>query len=299
MRILLTGASGFLGIHLKTALENEGNNVVTYGRAESNDIVGEITESFSIAQEFDVVIHAVGKAHVVPKTDKEKKEFFEVNVEGTHNLLSALEKNPPKKFVFISTVAVYGKEAGENIDEDAPLLGESPYAKSKIEAEKMVQEWCEEKGIIYLILRLPLISGANPPGNLGAMANAIQRGFYFRIGNGNAKRSMIGAGDVANFILKAADSSGVFNLTDGINPTIAETDSRIAEIMGKRVLKVPFWIAKVAGHVGGILPGFPLNPDRLKKLTATLTFSNAKALKTGWNPKPALDELSFSKKVNT
>jgi len=130
MKILLTGSNGFLGQNLLKKLST-GNSVVT---CDLNKAIISCDLSQAIPQlkdTFDMVIHAAGKAHVVPKNGEEEKLFFDVNYLGTINLLQALEKNPPKSFVFISTVAVYGLEEGDLITEDFPLNGSTSYAKSK------------------------------------------------------------------------------------------------------------------------------------------------------------------------
>ena len=76
------------------------------------------------------MLHACGKAHVVPKTEAEKQLFFDINYIGTIHLCNALEKvGTPKALVFISTVAVYGCEFGELITEEHSLDGDTPYAK--------------------------------------------------------------------------------------------------------------------------------------------------------------------------
>ena len=294
MKILLTGASGFLGSHLLNAFKANNDEIITLGRSIKDSINADITSSFELKQSFDLVIHVAGKAHSIPKTENEAAEFFAVNVEGTRNLLNALTTNTPGQFVFISSVAVYGKEEGENINEDYALDGNTPYAKSKIEAEKIVQAWTEENHVNSLVLRLPLISGTNPPGNLGAMAKAISKGYYFRIGDGLSRRSMIAATDVATFILTALGSSGIYNLTDDKHPTIADTDATIARMFNKPVRKLPVALLKPVALAFGVIPGFPLNLARLNKLTATLTFSNSAAKKLGWKPKPALKQLSFT-----
>lgn len=83
-----------------------------------------------------MVLHACGKAHIVPRTEEEKQAFFDVNYTGTIHLCEALERvGGPKALIFISTVAVYGYESGEMITEEHPLNGDTPYAKSKIMAE--------------------------------------------------------------------------------------------------------------------------------------------------------------------
>ena len=158
--ILLTGANGFLGTILKNELKNT-YEVKTLSRNDvdySYDITNTIPK---FEQPFEMVIHSAGKAHVVPKTDAEKEEFYKVNTQGTINLLQALEgvKNEIKAFILISTVAVYGLNKGENIDEEAPLNATDPYGHSKILAEKAVIKWGVENKVKIVILILPLIIG--------------------------------------------------------------------------------------------------------------------------------------------
>lgn len=294
MKIILTGSSGFLGRNLKEVW-GKAHTYIALGRSTKNDVVADLATEIPKLPACDMVVHAAGKAHSIPKTDAEKKAFFEVNVQGTKNVLAALESAKPKRFVLISTVAVYGAETGKNIDELAPLKGDTPYAQSKIEAEQLVESWAKKNHIDYLILRLPLIAGHNPPGNLGAMANAIRKGFYMRIGKAQAQRSMVGTDDVAQLIVRENWTSGIYNLTDGIHPSIAQTETHIAKIFGKRVKVVPLWPIRLAAKVGDFIPKFPLNSLRLSKLQSTLTFSDDKARKMlGWQPKSALDNLDFT-----
>lgn len=102
----------------------------------------------TLNESFDVVLHAAGKAHVVPKSGEERKLFFDINYQGTVNLCKELELSGiPKAFIFISTVAVYGLDFGENITEDHPLNGYTPYALSKIQAEEFLTDWCARNNI--------------------------------------------------------------------------------------------------------------------------------------------------------
>jgi nucleoside-diphosphate-sugar epimerase len=243
--------------------------------------------------QFDIVIHAAGKAHSESKTKSKKKEFYNVNVIGTKNLLEGLTYSGiPKYFVFISSVSVYGIFAGENINEDTILNADDPYGKSKTEAEYIVKKWCHEHNVICTILRLPLVVGENPPGNLGSMILGIKRGYYFNIAGGNAKKSMVLASDIAKYILKASEVGGIYNLTDGTHPTLNELSRIISKNLGKSFIpNVSFFIAKILAKFGDII-GEPLffNSNTLSKLTSTLTFDDTKARKAfGWNPSSVLD----------
>ena len=111
---------------------------------------------------YDVVVHAAGKAHVIPRSSEEIAAFYDVNYQGTVNLCKALENaGCPKSIVYISTVAVYGCDSGEGVIEDHPLNGVTPYAKSKIQAEGYLFHPSAGKGILYLLSSLPCPSGAS------------------------------------------------------------------------------------------------------------------------------------------
>lgn len=292
MKVLLTGASGFLGNYLSNSLSNY--DLQTLGRSGNSSIQFDLTVGIVSLDHYDLVVHCAGKAHSIPNSKKEENIFFKVNFEGTKNLLESLEPAPPSKFVFISTVAVYGDSNVNVCDESSPLDGSSPYAISKIEAENAIRLWCKENHVEYLILRLPLICGNNPPGNLKAMANAINRGYYFRIGKGDAMKSMVGAKDVVGLVAKNNWKQGTYNLTDGLHPSIKHTDELMSKIFDKKIKTLPMSIAKTLSFFGDVFPFFPFNSSRLKKLTSSLVFSDEKAKnELDWNPKSALEQLTF------
>jgi nucleoside-diphosphate-sugar epimerase len=263
------------------------------GRNKSNFCVDlSCCNEIKFTENFKLVIHLAGKAHEVPKRFSEKQEFFDVNVKGTYNLLKGLETTIiPKQFVFVSTVAVYGVNSGNLINENFPLLATDPYGQSKIHAEQLIQDWCMKHKVVCTILRLPLIVGPNPPGNLGIMIRGIKRGYYFNIGGGRAQKSMVLAEDVANQIIKIAEIGGVYNLSDGYHPNFNELSRLIASQLGvRRIPNISYFLAKVFAIVGDVLgKKIPFDSDKLKKITANLTFDDSKARATfGWNPTPVL-----------
>lgn len=293
-KILLTGSSGFLGKSMINKLAN-GYDIISLSRASGDYKVSLEIEEPNFVQKFDLIIHAAGKAHSIPKTKEEAKLFYDVNVNGTINLLKGLNNvGKPNQFVFISSVAVYGQENGCNIDEKHSLDAKDPYGLSKIKAELLVTEWCEKYNVICTILRLPLLVGQNPTGNLGAMVKAIDKGYYFNIGGGKAKKSMLLAEDVAIFILKVASIGGIYNLTDGAHPNFQELSGVISKKKNKRIpLNLPLYVAKVMGFVGDLLGNkAPINSLKIKKITSDLTFNDTKAkLIGGWKPQEVLEYL--------
>lgn len=242
----------------------------------------------ALPERYDVVLHACGKAHMVPKTEAEKQVFYDVNYQGTVNLCSALEKSGlPKALIFISTVAVYGCEFGELITEDHPLEGTIPYAESKIMAEKYLTEWCAKNGVILGILRPSLLAGQGAPGNLGAMVDGIRKGFYFNIAGGRVKKSVLMAEDIARLLPILEEKGGVYNVCDTYQPSFGEIASSVAKQLGKhKPLSIPYWMAWCMAKVGDLLGSkAPINSLKLEKMTKSLTFSNEKARRElGWEP---------------
>lgn len=295
-KLLFTGGTGFLGKNVMPILTKQ-YEVTTCGITPDDMIMVNLAKEVpSLTEKYDVVLHACGKAHVVPKTDAEKQAFYDVNYQGTVNLCKALDNaGVPKALVFISTVAVYGCEFGEEITEEHPLEGDTPYAESKILAEKYLTEWCEKNNVMLGILRPSLLAGKNAPGNLGAMVNGVKKGFYLNIAGGKVKKSVLMAEDIANLLPLLAEKGGVYNVCDTYQPTFGELSASVAKQLGKhKPISIPYWMAWCMAKVGDLLGSkAPINSYKLEKMTKSLTFSNAKARKElGWEP---LDVLTYYK----
>lgn len=294
-KVLLTGANGFLGREIIKTLEDK-LEFTTLSRNSGDYQVCLDKETPNFKDNFNLVIHAAGKAHSIAKTENQKQEFFEINVIGTQNLLLGLERsNVPDFFVFISSVSVYGEDFGYNIDEEHILGAKDPYGLSKIEAEKIIMRWCAKNNVICTILRLPLLVGPSPPGNLGAMIRAIEKGYYFNIGGGKARKSMVLAKDVASFIQQVVPVGGIFNLSDGFNPNFNELSLAISQNRKKRKpLNLPNTMAIFMGKLGDLLgPNAPINSLKVKKINSDLTFSDNKARRLlNWTPQSVIDYIN-------
>lgn len=296
-RYLLTGGSGFLGKTIRDIL-SRNYRLSTVGRSKENDYVIDLSKSTpEFKDSFDVIIHNAGKAHVAPKTLQQVKAFQAVNVHGTANLLLGLKTSNtlPRAIVFISSIAVYGISAGQGIDEEQPLYASDPYGLSKIQAEQLLENWSRENNVSLTVLRLPLLAGKNPPGNLAAMIRGIEKGLYVSIAGGRAKKSIVMAEDVASIIPTAADHPGVYHLTDGYHPSFRELEAVIASQAAKDVPRtIPMWGARAMGLAGDmidkILPGrSPVTSEKIQKIVSTLTFDDRKARRElGWDPRPVL-----------
>ncbi len=295
MKILITGANGFLGQFIYQKLKSNFE-ISTLARRDSDYCIDLSSEKkINFTEKFDLVIHVAGKAHIIPKSNEDEKSFFNINVKGTSHLLNSLSfSGIPKQFVFISSVSVYGITKGVFINESTLLKASDPYGKSKILAEEMVRKWCSENNVICTIFRLPLVVGPNPPGNLGKMIRGIKKGYYFNIAGGNAKKSMVLAEDIAKYIIDAARVGGIYNLTDGYNPTFYELSKDISfQLSQSRICNMPKWLAVILAYIGDMLgKKFPYNTIMYEKITSNLTFDDTSARSAfGWNPKPVIGNI--------
>lgn len=273
-------------------------DVTTVGLLPQDNYTVNIAKEIpNLRERYDVVLHAAGKAHSVPKTEAEKQIFFDVNLQGTKNLCTALEKKGiPRAFIFISTVAVYGCDYGENITEEHSLDGVTPYAVSKRLAEEFLQKWCHEHNVILGIVRPSLIAGPNPPGNLGAMIHGIRSGRYLSIAGSRARKSVLMVQDIARLVPLLVEKGGVYNVCDSYQPTFRELETVICRQLNRNLpVSIPYWMAKFMALIGDCLgKKSSINSLKLRKITKSLTFSNGKAVRElGWRPISVLENFKI------
>lgn len=281
-KLLFTGANGFLGKNILDILKKH-YIVKTLDITGNSDYKCNLSmEIPNIIEEFNIILHAAGKAHSLPKSLEEEEIFYNINVNGTKNLCKGLENQKALySIIFISSVAVYGCEVGENITEDYPLLGNSAYAKSKILAEEYLLNWCKNNKIVLTILRPSLLAGYYPQGNLGEMIKSLSLHKYFRIAGGKIKKSMAMATDIARIIPISEKIGGIYNLCDDHNPYFYEIEDLICKQLNRKSpINIPYIIAYILAKIGDLLGDkIPINSNRLKKITNNLTFSNTKLKK--------------------
>lgn len=295
--VLITGSNGFLGNNIFNAFSRK-NNVFSLNRTNSDYNYNIVEDNIEFDRNFDIVVHCAGLAHRNSMLDQHNDLFDKVNVQGTINILNGINKiNLPKTFIYISSVSVYGLDYGDNINENVPLMATDQYGISKIKTEEIIIDWAEKNNVQYLILRLPLVVGFNPPGNLGSMINYLKKGMYFNVAGGLAKKSMVLASDVSNLLCNLSyKQSGIFNLTDGYHPNFSELSQCIAKSLKVPPPRnLPIELAKVVAFVGDIFGAtFPMNSKKLFKMVNQLTFNDEKARQMlNWNPNLVLDFENF------
>lgn len=217
VRVLVTGATGFIGTHLLPALRQRGYTVRAAvratGRLPGDDVetvrVGEIgadTDWDAALEGVDAVIHLAARAHVLRESGADPREaFMRVNAEGTRRLAEACVGRV-NQLVFVSSIAVHGSAAGPYLDEDSPLLPDTPYGESKRQAEETLIGLDRAGQLPVSILRPPLVYGPQAPGNLGRLARAVQRGLPLPLASVDNRRSLVGVDHLSAALIGCLES---------------------------------------------------------------------------------------------
>jgi UDP-glucose 4-epimerase len=248
MKILITGAGGFLGKclinklgpkHEVTATSKDikefGKSKITRANIKSLDVTS--TKScFDIIRHYDVVIHLAAIIDVSYSLHH-PKEVMAVNFEGTFNILEAMRKNGVKKIVYLSSQDIYGNNTNSsesNLNSIAPL---NPYALSKFLSESLIKIYGSAYGIKHLILRPSHLYGKGQvKGIIPMLLEKIRKGDTVEIGN-NVKRDFLNVEDLANAVelTLSLDKNDIINVGTGKSSNLKEVIKMIGAIYGKEL----------------------------------------------------------------
>lgn len=289
MNVLLTGVHGFVGSNLVVSLGREhrlfGVDIVS---PEKEGIVKTYSwDDLETGQlpSVDAIIHLAGKAHDTKNRTK-AQEYFDINTGLTQKIFDYFLASPAQKFIFFSSVkAAADFVVGEVLTEDVIPVPKGPYGESKIAAEKYIQEKlaisspadCGKK--VY-ILRPCMIHGPGNKGNLNLLYQVVKRGWPWPLGDFDNRRSFTSIDNLSYVIeelLARNVASGIYHVADDE----AVSTNELIELMCEELTKLPhIWkinrnLMKGCARVGGFLH-FPLNMERLAKLTENYVVSNTK-----------------------
>ena len=232
MKILVTGASGFVGSEIVSELVNRQFSIIALRKqvseskneqpnlerfsADIADYAG--LEKLEEVGDVGVIIHSAGLAHQFGETKKE--EFELINVQGTENVLRLAIKTKVRHFILIGSTAVYGIPAAglipTVITEATPVMPQTPYAESKLAAERICQKICAENNIALTIFRLAPVIGEANVGNVARLIRAIDKNRFIWIGDGGNLKSFIYKRDVARACVELIENKQsreeIFNL---------------------------------------------------------------------------------------
>jgi nucleoside-diphosphate-sugar epimerase len=258
VKVLVTGASGFIGRAACAELLERGHEVVALVRRPGSappgttEVRGDLGDADSLKRALaeakpDCVAHLAAEIG----SQRDAKKIEAVNVEGMRRLIDACREAGSPKVVFVSTV-VTGDPKGELLEEDKPLPVETPYGHSKQEGERLLRE----SGLPHAVIRPGHVYG---PGGWYAeeiVARLRQPGRFVVVGRGDNWWDMVRVEDVAAAIADAAErapSGAVYHVADDEPITMYDFVALSAEALGKgKPRRVPVAVARVIAGAGPV-----------------------------------------------
>lgn len=207
MLIAITGGNGFLGSYLSNYLLKKNFKVRRIQRKNDKSCfvikhINENTDWTKALKDVEVIVHCAAKVHIFNNSKEKINSIYSFNVNTTKILAKQAAKLGVKKFIFISTVKVFGEET--NFDEKfslgSPLMPVDHYSKSKLEAEIALKKITSNTPMELIIIRPPLIYGPKVGANFLKIMNLIKSGFPMPFGSIKNRRSIIYLGNLVDFI---------------------------------------------------------------------------------------------------
>lgn len=299
MNICIIGGSGFIGKYLIDLL-SKNNQVYNLDKSvtssNNNQIKVDITnypallEAFPEAIDMVILLAAEHKDNVSPTS-----LYYDVNVEGTRNVLKVMDDKGVPKILFTSSVAVYGLNK-VNPTESSLTDPFNDYGKSKLMAEEVLRDWyANDLSKTLIIIRPTVVFGPGNKGNVYNLLTQIVNGKFIMIGNGNNIKSMAYVENIVGFIAISISSlhNGyyLFNYADKPDISTRQLVKKVEELMDKKIMpiQVPYFLGYLGGvflDIIGKLSGkkFSISAVRIKKFCATTQFSSLKADTLNFKP---------------
>lgn len=273
----MTGSSGFLGNNL---ILNFKNNYEIFRFKRNSKI--------NINQ--DVVLHLAGIAHDLKNTI-DSEVYYEINTNLTVKIFDKFLKSNSSIFIFISSVKAVRDCYDKELDENVIAKPKTDYGKSKLIAEQYIFSKKLPKNKRVFVLRPCIIYGPGNKGNLNLLFNIVSKGIPWPLGSFDNKRSFCSVNNLIFIIEKLINSknipSGVYNVADDDPLSTNEIVNLINKSKNTKsiILKIPKKLISLFAKLGDFFP-FPLNSERLDKLTNSYVVSNKKITRKLSNPLP-------------
>ncbi len=275
MRVLVTGASGFIGRALCPALRQAGHEIAAQIRDQNNpDIpegvtvhavsdIGPDTDWTEALSGADAVVHLAARAHVLKESAADPSaEFNRINAEGTGRLASAAAKAGIGRFVYLSTVKVMGESSTSPFRETDTPRPEDAYGKSKLAGEQALAIAAADTGLEPVILRPPLVYGPGAKGNFLALLKLCQAAAPLPFSAVDNRRSIISLGNMVDAIIRCLTGNGAagdgtagetYFVRDGDDVSTPELIRHVAAALGRpaRLFPAPAGLLRLAGAITG------------------------------------------------
>ena len=298
MKILVTGASGFVGAAVIHRLTSEAQNVLpVYRNAHHSGLaIGNIngsTDWSGTLTKITHVIHTAARVHIMKASVTDPLEAFrKTNAEGTLNLARQAAEAGATRFIFISSIKVNGEQTKADMafTEKDVSASDDPYAISKYEAEVGLRNLATETGLEVVIIRPPLVYGPGVKANFLSLMKLVRVGLPLPLGRIDNRRSMIFLDNLVNFISTCLHhpkaKNQTFLVSDGEDLSVTQLLRKLASAMNtpSRLIPIPSSWLKIALS----LVGKKCIADRL---CGSLHVSITKAQTLlGWSPISSVDE---------
>lgn len=271
MKVIITGASGFVGQNLSKFLEEQDIAVEKISLRNAD---------FHFDENADALIHLAGKAHDTANTS-EDSEYFKINTELTKEVFQKFLKSNIRDFFYFSSVKATADSVEGILDENHLSNPKTPYGKSKLQAEEFLLFHQLPQGKRLFIIRPCMIHGPGNKGNLNLLYKVVEKGIPWPLASFENSRSFLSIDNLNFLVLKMVKDreigSGVYNFADDESLSTNDLVKIISAASGKseKLWKIPAKLISTAAGIGDILE-LPLNSERLKKLTESYVVSNQK-----------------------
>lgn len=267
MNILITGGTGFIGKHLLQQLIEKGHFCRSLVRrpADLDNLFyhpnvelfqGDVTKAETlknIGKGIDVVYHLAAAGHVTSVSKEDLKAFFELNVQGTKNIINACGRDGIKRFIHFSSTAAMGLIRQPVIDESVPCNPQTHYQRSKYESELAAFETGQQYGMEIIVLRPCMVYGPGGKGEFLKFCRLIKKGVFPKVGNGKNLTPIVHVYDVIHAALNALNhgrARQVYLVASDESPAFKGIHKNISESLGVRRIYfyVPFWFAYIIAY---------------------------------------------------
>lgn len=304
MRVLVTGASGFIGCASVRMLQVRGYEAIAAVRRQTNNLPDKVrccpitdieagTDWRAALDNIDTVVHAAARAHIMQDVSVEPlKEYRKVNVDGSLRLARQAAEAGVRRLIFISSIKVNGEQtgAGASFRADSEPAPRDAYGISKLEAEQGLQALAAETGMEVVIIRPPLVYGPGVKANFLSMMRWLDRGIPLPLGAIDNLRSLVALDNLVDLIVTCIShpiaANQVFLASDGEDLSTTELLLRMGMALGKpaRLLPIPStWLERGAALIG--------RSGLAQRLCGSLQVDIAKTRTLlGWSPPVAVSE---------